>query len=122
MSQRYKISAFQSGDQDGSVAAGTIVLPVERSFSIYSRGVDEAERTVRQDIADGKLASGRVYQISPPFGDSESIRAFSVCSQGVCRRAFLDPASGIYSEFRRIRYADLRVNPQREQAEVLQEA
>lgn len=122
MSQRYKISAFESGDRDGSVAAGTIVLPVERSFSVYSRCVDEAEQKVQQDIADGKLSSGRVYQICPPFGNSESIRSFSVCSQGNCKRTYLDPASGIYSEFRRIRYTDLRVNPQREQAEMLQEA
>jgi len=122
MSQRYKISAFESGDHDGSIAAGTVVLPVERSFSIYSRGVDEAEQKVQREIAEGNLARGRVYQVSPPFGNSESIRAFSVCSEGKCRRAFLDPASGLYSEFRRIRYTDLRVNPQREEAGMLQEA
>jgi hypothetical protein len=122
MSQRYKVRAFESGDQDGVVEAGTVVLPVERSFSVYARGVDEAEHKVKQDVLAGKLAVGRVYQVCPPFGNSESIRSFSVCSEGKCRRTFLDPAAGLYSEFRRIRYSDLRVNPQREEAPLLQEA
>lgn len=122
MSQRYKIRAFESGDQDGAVAEGTIVLPIDRSFSIYARTAEEAERTVQEEVAEGKLPGGRVYQICPPFGNPESLRAFSVCSEGKCQRAFLDPASGIYSEFRRIRYKDLRVNRQAERVEELQGA
>lgn len=122
MGQRYKIRTFESGDQDGAVVEGTIVLPIDRSFTVDSRNVEEAEGKVREEVAEGKLPVGRVYQICPPFGNPESIRAFAVCSEGKCRRAFLDPASGIYSEFRRIRYTDLRVNPQRDRVKELQEA
>lgn len=122
MSHRYKIRAFESGDQDGMVEAGAIVLPIERTFSLFARTAEEAERKVQEEISADKLPKGRVYQICPPFGNSESIRAFSVCLAGNFRRAFLDPASGIYSEFRRIRYQDLRVNLQREEAHELQQA
>lgn len=122
MSHRYKIRAFESGDQDGMVEAGTIVLPIDRSFSLFARSAEEAERNVKEDVAADKLPRGRVYQVCPPFANSESIRAFSVCLNGTCRRTYLDPASGIYSEFRRIRYQDLRVNLQREETRQLQQA
>ncbi len=122
MSHRYKIRTFESGDQDGGVAEGVIVVPIDRSFAVYSRSADDAEKQLKEDLAAGKLPAGRVYQICPPFGNPESIRAFAVSSEGKCQRAFLDPASGIYSEFRRIRYRDLRLNPQRDQVAELQEA
>jgi hypothetical protein len=122
MSHRYKIRAFESGDQDGKVDAGTIVLPIERSFSLFARTVDEAERKVQEELASDKLPKGRVYQVCPPFGNPESIRAFAVNGNGECQRVFLDPASGVYSEFRRIRYKDLRVNQQREQVSEFQKA
>lgn len=102
--------------------AGTIVLPVDRSFSMFARTAEEAERKVQEEIMAEKLPKGRVYQVCPPFGNSEAIRAFSVCADGLLRRTYLDPASGIYSEFRRIRYQDLRVNLQREEAAELQQA
>jgi hypothetical protein len=41
---------------------------------------------------------------------------------GKCQRVYLDQASGVYSEFRRIRYKDLRMNPQRHEVEELQQA
>ena len=120
MSHRYKIRTFESGEQDGIVEAGTIVLPVDRSFSLFARTAEEAERKVQADIAGEKLPRSRVYQVCPPFGNPESIRAFAVCAQGECKRVYLDPAEGIYSEFRRLRYQDLRVNVQREAVSELQ--
>ena len=120
MSHRYKTRAFESGDQDGIVDEGKIVLPIERSFSLFARTVDEAERKVQEDLVADKLPKGRVYQVCPPFGNPESIRAFAVTSEGGCRRVYLDPASGIYSEFRRIRYQDLRINVQRDHVGELQ--
>jgi hypothetical protein len=122
MSHRYKIRAFESGDQDGAVEAGTIVLPLDKSFSIFARTVDEAERQLQNDLAEEKLVKGRVYQVCPPFGNPESIRSFAVSMAGECKRVYLDPASGVYSEFRRIRMKDLRVNAQREQVSELQKA
>jgi hypothetical protein len=122
MSHRYKIRAFESGDQDGVVDAGTIVVPIERTFSLFARTVDEAERKLQEDVLADKLPKGRIYQICPPFGNPESIRAFAVNTTGECTRVFLDPASGIYSEFRRLRYKDLRVNAQRDTVVELQKA
>jgi len=122
MSHRYKIRAFESGDQDGVVEAGTIVLPLDKSFSIFARTVDEAERQLQNDLAEEKLVKGRVYQVCPPFGNPESIRSFAVSRAGECKRVYLDPASGVYSEFRRIRLKDLRVNVQREHVPELQKA
>ncbi len=122
MSHRYKVRVFESGDQDGSVEAGTIVLPLDRSFSLFARSAQEAEAKVQGEVAAQKLAKGCVYQVCPPFGNPESIRAFSVDPAGNTKRVFLDPASGIFSEFRRIRYKDLRVNMQRDEVTELQQA
>jgi hypothetical protein len=121
MSHRYKVRVFEGGDQDGSIEAGTIVLPLDRVFSLFARTAQEAEAKVQSEVAAEKLAWGCVYQICPPFGNPESIRAFSVDTMGNCQRTYLDPASGIFSEFRRIRYQDLRVNMQREEATELQQ-
>jgi hypothetical protein len=120
MSHRYKIRAFESGDQQGIVDPGTIVLPIDRSYSLFARTADEAEIQVQADIASEKLPKGRVYQICPPFGNPESIRAFAVTLAGESERVYLDPASGVYSEYRRIRFKDLRVNHQRDQVPELQ--
>jgi len=122
MSHRYKIRAFASGEEDGAVEAGTIVMPLDKSFSLFARTVDEAERLLKQDLAEEKLEHGRVYQVCPPFGNPESIRSFSVSLAGEYQRVFLDPASGVYSEFRRIRHRDLRVNAQRDMVTELQKA
>jgi len=122
MSHRYKIRAFASGEEDGAVEAGTVVMPLEKSFSIFARTVEEAERQLQNELTEEKLVRGRVYQVCPPFGNPESIRAFSVSLAGECRRVFLDPASGVYSEFRKIRHRDLRVNVQRDVVSELQKA
>jgi len=120
MSHRYKIRAFASGEHDGAVEAGTIVMPLEKSFSIFARTVEEAERQLKSDLAEEKLVRGRVYQVCPPFGNPESIRAFSISLAGEYQRVFLDPATGAYSESRRIRHRDLRVNAQRDMVAELQ--
>jgi hypothetical protein len=122
MTHRYKIRAFETGDPESKVEAGTVVLPSDRLFSLFARSVDEAERKIQDDLAADKLPKGRVYQVCPPFGNSESIRAFTVTREGDCRRVYLDPASGIDPECRRIRYQDLRVNLQREEVAELQQA
>ena len=122
MTYRYKIRTFEGGDQDGGVEAGTTVLPLDRSFSIFARSAEEAECRVKEEVAADRLQKGRVYQVCPPFGNAESIRAFSVNLAGNCRRTYLDPASGVYSELRRIRYQDLRLNLQREEVRELQQA
>jgi hypothetical protein len=121
MSHRYKVRVFESGDQDGSVGAGTIVLPLDRNFSLFARSAQEAEAKVQSEVATQALAAGCIYQVCPPFGNPESIRSFAVDSAGNVQRVYLDPASGIFSEFRRLRYQDLRVNKQREEVAELQQ-
>jgi hypothetical protein len=122
MRNRYKIRPFESCDFDGTVEAGTVVMPVERCFSIQAGSVAEAESKVRLQIETGQIKACRVYEITPPFGNSESIRAFSVNHELQFLRAYLDPATGVYSEFRRIRYKDLRLTPQRSEKSELQPA
>ena len=103
MGNRYKIRTYQSGDQDGATVAGTIVLPIDRSFTIYAGTAQEAEQKLQKDVKHGKLSNGLVYQICPTFGNPELIRSVAAAIDGSFSRVFLDPAAGMYGEFRRIR-------------------
>jgi hypothetical protein len=104
MSNRYKIRMYESGDGDGCVVAGTIVVPIDRSFSVFAETADEAERKIQKDVVGKKLAGGRVYQICPQVGNAELIRSVAISESCEVQRIFLDPAKGLYSEFRRIRH------------------
>ena len=103
MSCRYQIRVFESTEKDGATAAGTIVVPVSLTFSVYAYSGEEAERSIRKDIAKGKLAGGKVYQICPLLGNAELTRSVAVTLDGSFDRVFLDPATGPYSAYRRIR-------------------
>src|SRR5689334_11580909 len=95
---------YESGDADGATAPGTIVLPIDRSFTVYAYSAEEADQLVRRDVQNGKLPKGRVYQICPQLGNPELIRSTVATLEGEFHRVFLDPASGLYAEFRRLRY------------------
>ena len=97
---------YESGDGDGSLAAGTIVLPISRSFSLHAVSVDEIEQTLRKDVLDGKLPGGRIYEICPGTGNLDEIRLLAICSESKTRKVNLEAAKGLYSEFRRIRYPE----------------
>jgi hypothetical protein len=113
LNNRYKIRMYESGDGDGSVAGGTIVIPIDRSFTLHAESADEAEKKLRKDVIDGKLVRGRVYQICPTIGNMELIRSVAICGEANAKRVFLDGAKGLYSEFRRIRYPEAAaVQPQ----------
>ena len=101
MNHRYKVRVFSSDDGNGETAAGTIVQAIERSFYVQARSADDVEKAIQLDISKNKLAKGRVYQVCPQFGNPVAV-------DGAVQRAFLDPAQGIYSEFRKIRYDDVR--------------
>ena len=101
---RYKIRVHESGDHDGAVAAGTIVLHLGGSSSIEARSIDEVEASLRKQIAAGQAARGRVYQICPSLGSSEPSRCLAVGSEGEPKTCFLESANGLYAEFRRIRF------------------
>jgi len=106
MNHRYKIRMYESGDGDGSIADGTIILAVDRGFSLDAKSADDAERTIRKDVAAGKLEVGRVYEISPAAGVSELTRAIAFSPDSKARRVTFEAAKGIYSEFRRLRYVE----------------
>lgn len=103
MSCRYQVRVFESTQKDGATAAGTIIAPLAQTFSIYAYSGEEAEKSIRKDIAKGKLARGKIYQILPLLGNAELTRSLAVGLEGSFDRVFLDPAAGPYSEFRRIR-------------------
>jgi len=111
MRHRYKVRVFSSGDDDNRTDAGTMVRSVDRSFAVWARNADEVQHVLEQDLAALRLPRGRMYQICPQLGNKEPIRAIAVSSEGTVMTAYLDPAKGFYSEFRRIRYVDLRKVP-----------
>lgn len=103
MSCRYQVRIFESTEKDGATSPGTIMAPVTQTFSVYVHSAEEAEKSISKDIAKGKLARGRVYQVLPLLGNAELTRSLAVGLDGSFHRVFLDPAAGPYSEFRRIR-------------------
>jgi len=106
MSNRYKVRMYESGDGDGSLAPGTIVVPIDRCFSLTAETCEGVELKIRKDVIDKKLPTDRVYQINPMIGNPEALRAIAVDGNANLTGVFLDAAKGLYSEFRRIRYAD----------------
>ena len=106
MNHRYKIRMYESGDGDGSIADGTIVMAVDRGFSLDAPSADDAERRIRKDVAAGKLEVGRVYEISPAVGNSELMRAIAFCPDSNAQRVTLEAAKGMYAEFLRLRYLE----------------
>jgi hypothetical protein len=97
---------YESGDRDGSLAPATIVVPIERCFNLTAKTSSDVELQLRKDVMDKKLPTGRVYQINPMIGNPEAIRSIALDEHANVSRVFLDPAKGLYSEFRRIRYPD----------------
>jgi hypothetical protein len=105
MSNKYKVRMYESGDGDRATLSGTIVLPIDRSFAVHASSAEDAESTICQDVREGKLPFDRIYQICPPSGDGEQIRSIVISKDGGGQAVFLDQASGLYSEFRRLRHA-----------------
>lgn len=120
MVSRYKIRMYESADGDGSMAAGRIVIPIDRSFSVYGETADEIERQIGKEVVDGKLSTRRVYQICPQLGNAELMRSIAIDEDSNAQPVFLDAATGLYSEFRRIRYPRLELDGHIVQAEAIE--
>lgn len=103
MKRRYKVRLHESGDHDGEVTSGTIVQHIGGSTTIEARSIEEAERSVREQVGRGMLGRGCVYQICPPPGGVEDLRSLAVALDGQFQDCQLETAHGLYSEFRRIR-------------------
>ena len=104
MKRKYKVRVHESGERDGATAAGTIVLHIGGSVAHEAHSIDELEESIRRQIDLGKMARGCVYQICPSGISGERPRCMAAPLNGDLRDCVLDPAAGLYSEFRRIRY------------------
>ncbi len=104
MQHTYKVRTHESGDQDGATEAGTLVLRLGGSNTVEARYVDEAEDALRKQLGQHRLLCGRVYQIVPPAGSSESLRTLAFALDGSSRACLLDPAKGFNSQFCTIRF------------------
>lgn len=84
-----------------------MVVHIGGSTAVEAKSIDEVEAGIRKQVAALALSRGCVYQICPPVDSPESLRSLAVAVDGSFRNCVLDPASGIYSEFRRIRFPEL---------------
>ncbi len=107
MRRRYKLRIHESGNRDGVIEAGTMVMHIGGSAAVEAKSIDEVEAGIRKQVAADTLSRGCVYQICPPGDSQESLRSLAVAVDGSFRNCVLDPASGIYSEFRRIRFPEV---------------
>ena len=105
MTGRYQVRIFESVEADGATAAGTLLAPVSLSFMLYADSAEKAEILLRKDINKGKRARGKVYQICSVLGHGFT-RSIAATLDGSFQHVFLDPASGPFSETRRIRSAN----------------
>jgi len=110
MDYRYKIRAYETRDRDGSLTAGAVVVPIDRSFALQAASADAVERILCEYVAGKKLPQGRVYQICPGIGNPEGIRALAIGEGSEAKRVVLEAALGMYSVYRRIRYAETKVS------------
>ena len=108
-STAYKIRIYESGDGSGGIGEGEIVHTVDRGFSVYAYTANDVEAKLCKDVVDKKLEGNKIFQVCPPVGCNELTRTLAVNELGAAQRVFLDPASGLYSAFRRVRYPEARI-------------
>lgn len=108
MNHRYKIRTFESRDGLRSLAAGTVILPMDPSFSLFATSIEGAEKNLCDEVRSGKLPPGRVYQICPLIGNPEAIRSIAIDEKANARRVVLDATVGMYSVLRSLRYSEAK--------------
>ncbi len=104
MPHRYKVRVYESGDQDGATAAGTLVLHIGGSSAIEAGSVECAKTEIQTQVKAGRLARGCVYQICAAGTSPEHSTAFTADLQGLFHACQLAAATGLYAEFRRIQF------------------
>jgi len=102
-STRYNVRIYESRETPGATSPGTLVGPVDLTFTLYADSGAEAEKLLEKDVVNNKRQRGRVYQICPAIGNAELIRSIAFCADGTFQRVFLSPTDDLYSEVRRIR-------------------
>jgi hypothetical protein len=102
MSGRYQVRIFASIENDAATVVGTILVPTSLTFTLYADSAEEAEILLHKHVDKGKRPRGRVYQICAVLGQ-EFTRSVAAGLDGSFHHVFLDPASGPFSEMRRIR-------------------
>lgn len=112
MDYRYKIRIYETREKDGSLAAGAVVVPTDRSFSLTAASAGAVERILCEYVTGKKLPTGRIYQICPGIGNPEEILSVAIGEGAESKRVILEAAMGMYSVYRRIRYAETKVSEQ----------
>lgn len=103
VSNGYKVRVYESYRGDEAICFGSIVQPVDPSFTLSADSTDQAADWIRTNVLLSRLLSSRIYQICPMMGNPESIRSVAVYADGSFLRVFLDRVSGQYGKLRRIR-------------------
>ena len=103
MSNGYKVRVYESREENGALSLGTVVQPLDPSFTLSADSADEATNWIRTNVLRSRLPSSRIYQICPMIGNPEPIRSVAAGLDGSFSRVFLDPASELSGELRRVR-------------------
>lgn len=106
MSKHYRVKIYESHAKDGMTSGGTLVEQLDSIVSIFADSGNDAEAKLLQEVEEGKLPCGKVYQICPSLSVPDLIRSVAIALDGSSERVFLDPAAGLYNEKRRIRMPD----------------
>jgi hypothetical protein len=106
MSNGYKVRVYESCRGDGAICSGTVVERVDPSFTISSESADQAMNWIHRNVLRSRLSSSRIYQICPMICNPEPIRSVAAGLDGSFIRIFLDPASGLCGELRRVRHLE----------------
>ena len=103
MSNGYKVRVYESCRGDGTICSGTVVQRVDPSFTISAESADKAMNWIHTNVLRSRLSSSRIYQICPMISNPEPIRFVAAGLDGSFIRVFLDPASELTGELRRVR-------------------
>ena len=103
MSNGYKVRVYESCKGDGAICPGTVVQPIDPSFTLSADSADDATDWIWTNVLLRRLLSSRIYQICPMMGSSEPIRSVAIGLDVSFVRVLLDPVFGDYGELRRVR-------------------
>lgn len=120
MSNGYKVRVYESCQGDSAICSGTVVQPVDPSFTMSADSADQATTWIRTNVLRSRLPKSRIYQICPMIGNPEPIRSVAAGLDDSFVRVFLDTASGFSGELRRVR--DLEAHSDAAQETLTQQA
>jgi hypothetical protein len=103
MGSGYKVRTYESCQKDEATGSGTVVLPVDPSFTISADSAEKVLDWIQTNVVQKTLLSCRVYQVCPMIGSYEPAISVAIGPNGSFFRVSLDPARGAYGQLRRVR-------------------